>query len=451
MCIPFIGILSNITGKDGAFSDVPITNEDEFDAEASGYWTNDSFVIDDAVSGFTELGIYNWNEINETLICNGSGTLERPFIIENVTIDANGGSGLTVRNSNEIYFIIRNCTFINAGTAEFHYDIEVISSDSGAFTNNTLTKTVHSAYDDGDNTWYQNTYGDYDGYDTDGDHIGETPYDVAGGSNSDPEPITYEGDPEAPDITILSPTTDEVFGTTPPEIELEIDEYELDEVWYRLKNATIETDNETFTYPQDSVSQSLWDEFTKEGAITIEIFANDSSGNEASAEVSVLKDVGAPELTIDRPLNNSDYAWLSPHYNITVSDVHLAEVWYTINDSATKYVIATANGEHIGEIDQDMWDDIPDGATVVIKFYAKDEADNVIVITIIVTKTLPPDDDPDPVFDLIEFLIELWNQLWALIISIIGGIFGVAVVYRYRLKKKNECPCIGQPDCYCDM
>ncbi|MFX1420541.1 MAG: hypothetical protein ACFE9N_16715, partial [Promethearchaeota archaeon] len=57
----------------------------------------------------TTVATYNW--------CRGTGTLQDPYIIENVTIDGQGvGSCIKISNSNE-HFIIRNCTLLHSGSA----------------------------------------------------------------------------------------------------------------------------------------------------------------------------------------------------------------------------------------------------------------------------------------------------------------------------------------------
>lgn len=51
---------------------------------------------------------------------------------------------------------------------------------------------------------------------------------------------------------------------------------------------------------------------------------------------------------------------------------------------------------------------------------------------------------------LLQFLLDLWNALWAWIIGLIASLSGLAI-YIKRKKNRNQCPCIGQPDCYCDI
>ncbi|MBN1802992.1 MAG: right-handed parallel beta-helix repeat-containing protein [Candidatus Lokiarchaeota archaeon] len=59
---------------------------------------------------------FNWTYTNITYEwCNGAGSWDDPYIIENVSIDAGGsGSGIIILNSN-VHFIIRNCSIYNTG------------------------------------------------------------------------------------------------------------------------------------------------------------------------------------------------------------------------------------------------------------------------------------------------------------------------------------------------
>ncbi len=77
--------------------------------ETSAWWNITTYSIN--IDG-------NWTATNTTYSwCNGSGTLEAPFIIENVTLDAyQANSCISIANTNE-YFIIRNVTLFNSTTS----------------------------------------------------------------------------------------------------------------------------------------------------------------------------------------------------------------------------------------------------------------------------------------------------------------------------------------------
>ncbi|MFX1358990.1 MAG: NosD domain-containing protein [Promethearchaeota archaeon] len=94
--------------------------------KSSGYWVLNSIIIDD-----TGGGDYLWITAAAEDWCSGSGTWSNPYVIENVTFNANNaGSGLLIRNSNK-YFIVRNCTFHNSGSFTGEYN------DAGLSLNNT--------------------------------------------------------------------------------------------------------------------------------------------------------------------------------------------------------------------------------------------------------------------------------------------------------------------------
>jgi len=81
----------------------------------------------------------NWEKMSSKYDwCYGSGTLEDPYIIENVIINGkNSGSCITIRNSN-VYFIIKNCILYNSGWSFFDWGsaIKLINTNNGKILNN---------------------------------------------------------------------------------------------------------------------------------------------------------------------------------------------------------------------------------------------------------------------------------------------------------------------------
>jgi len=90
---------------------------------------------------------YSWTKISEgNDWCSGSGTIEDPYIIENIIIDGqNSGSCITIRNS-RAYFIIRNCTLYNTGGRRFNWaaGIRLINTRNGNVLEN------NSSFNNGD-------------------------------------------------------------------------------------------------------------------------------------------------------------------------------------------------------------------------------------------------------------------------------------------------------------
>ena len=79
--------------------------------KVSGYWELEPIQIDGNAKG---PGAKNWTWAEDQDWCSGLGTIDTPYVIENITIDSlNAESCITIVNSN-IYFMIKNCTLINA-------------------------------------------------------------------------------------------------------------------------------------------------------------------------------------------------------------------------------------------------------------------------------------------------------------------------------------------------
>ena len=112
-----------------------VTNQMGDHLKLSGYWDSSQILIDDrGVEGLT------WAEIAVEDWCVGSGTLEEPYIIENLTVTSNFvGDCLLIQNS-DAYFIIRNCTFYNSGNTNspaVEAGIKLSNVNNGKLINNT--------------------------------------------------------------------------------------------------------------------------------------------------------------------------------------------------------------------------------------------------------------------------------------------------------------------------
>ncbi|RZN34571.1 MAG: hypothetical protein EFT35_09305 [Methanophagales archaeon ANME-1-THS] len=109
-------------------------------------------------------------------------------------------------NSNGIYLLWSSYNTLSNNTANSNndYGIYLTSSATNTISNNYFNNT-QNAYDDGTNVWNSsqtpgmniigglylggNYWSDYTGTDTDGDGLGETPYNIAGDTNTDYLPL----------------------------------------------------------------------------------------------------------------------------------------------------------------------------------------------------------------------------------------------------------------------
>ena len=91
-------------------------------------------------AAYTESFIHvdgNWTLTATKAWCDGLGTWQEPYVIEDVTIDSGGtGSGIFINNSKNDYFIIRNCTVYNAGSGTYDAGIKLENTNNGTLTNN---------------------------------------------------------------------------------------------------------------------------------------------------------------------------------------------------------------------------------------------------------------------------------------------------------------------------
>jgi len=106
--------------------------------ENAGYWdlTGSPIFIDDADPN------YNWSKtVNDNDWCYGTGTWNEPYIIENITLDAqNLDNCIEIRNSQSSYFIIRNCNFSGSSTEYRDAAIKFYNSRNGAIKTNNCSR-----------------------------------------------------------------------------------------------------------------------------------------------------------------------------------------------------------------------------------------------------------------------------------------------------------------------
>lgn len=162
-------------------------------------------------------------------------------------------------------------------------------SSDNLFYNNSFIQNSRNAYAfQSNNNYFNNSvignyWSDYNGFDLNGDGIGETPY-ISGGI-IDNLPICNRFDIYAPNITILEPLNFQEYRGELPHYSIVIEEYMLDNLWYTIDGGQ---NNFTITSYTGDIDQDRW-EILPFGRVTLIFYAKDMAGNIGSAEVTIIK------------------------------------------------------------------------------------------------------------------------------------------------------------------
>ena len=97
--------------------------------------------------------------------------------------------------------------------------------------------------------------------------------------------VNINKDTVVPEIVIISPHFNDIFGSDAPEFELVITESYLFSTWYTLDGGLT---NYTFYGRVSRILPDAWDD-AREGEVIITFYVQDIIGNTASASVTVIK------------------------------------------------------------------------------------------------------------------------------------------------------------------
>ncbi|TFF99889.1 MAG: ABC transporter substrate-binding protein, partial [Promethearchaeota archaeon] len=211
-----------------------------------------------------------------------------------------------------------------------------------------------------------------------------------GGNLNDTEFVEFTVDDTDPSVSIINPKNT-VYGKTQIDINATCtDASGIAQVIAEIDSTTniILTQGIGDLYYNDSYSFS-------EGAHTVRIFANDTYKNLNDQEsISFSVDLSSPIIIINEP--TGEYSDV-PNYNISVSDLNLDEIWYTMDGGTNNRTITNLNGD----LDDNLWNQLPDGE-VTLTFYASDTAGNIGSQSVTINKT--SNDGIIPGFDLLIIL-----------------------------------------------
>lgn len=91
----------------------------------------------------------------------------------------------------------------------------------------------------------------------------------------------------SPNISILEPFINDVFGYIAPAFQIDVSDGNLDKMWYTINDGV-----KNFIFDKIGlIDQILWDNLTN-GQVTIKFYANDTQGNINFIQITILKDIG---------------------------------------------------------------------------------------------------------------------------------------------------------------
>jgi len=177
------------------------------------------------------------------------------------------------------------------------------------------------------------------------------------------------------DITINLPFVNQVNGINPPKFDINVVDRNLEEIWYSVNGGI----NISISDIVGEINSSIWGSCLN-GLVLIHFFANNSYGNIAFKEIIVHKDIIAPEISINSPVQHQLVGNNTINFILTIIEANLNSTWYSLN-LGKNYTFTGSTGI----IDQNAWDMRGNG-TVLIRFYANDSVGNMNFTDVTVRK-----------------------------------------------------------------
>jgi len=88
----------------------------------------------------------NWSDAKDAGICNGSGVINDPYVITDLTIDGGGSKNCILIGNSSDYFTIRNCIVYNSQYGMDYAGIKLHNTNNGLLINNTCFDNAHGIF-----------------------------------------------------------------------------------------------------------------------------------------------------------------------------------------------------------------------------------------------------------------------------------------------------------------
>jgi len=225
-------------------------------------------------------------------------------------------------------------------------------------------------------------------------------------------------------VNIHNPLESDLYGQNSPEFNISIDKFKLKPDWFTLNSTWYEINGVSTKYPFypsiGKINQGAWD-LIGNGTVGIRFFANDSLGNVYSSEITLRKDIIAPNLTLDYPQSNLEFGKTPPDFIIHVDELNIDRMWYTINVSTGKSFFSGNSS-----IEQDLWLNLTNGF-YRIRFFANDTVNNTTFIDLIIEKNVISSPEPSEPESYLLFTI-IYYSIFIIIL----------IIAVLKIKTKNE-------------
>jgi len=171
---------------------------------------------------------------------------------------------------------------------------------------------------------------------------------------------------------------------------------------YFINNAINAEDNGNNNAWDDGFIGNYWDDY---GGIDVNHDGIGDTpylvpGTAGSQDFFPIYDNIAPIITIIFPLPDGVFGLVAPNYNITIDELYLDMIWYTLDGGITNYTITSLTGT----FNQTAWDALSEG-NVTIRFYASDALDRIGYQEVTIVKRIPQSNFPGiPGYDFLSLL-----------------------------------------------
>lgn len=242
-------------------------------------------------------------------------------------------------------------------------------------------------------------------------------------NNTNQESQNFQNDfprASAPIVNVILPANNTVVGARPL-IQVTAIDVNLDLIWYRVASNIIFINNNS----AELLNLLIWNALP-EGPFTIELFANDTTGDvNNSYTINLIKDISAPIVDIVHPLPDAIYGASAPQITLTINDATLDSTWYFIVGTNFTFQFTPTLGTNVITINQAAWNSLSEGNVTII-FYANDSLGRISFDSIRLNKDLPE------VFDLIAFLLSPPG------LTIIGTAIAIVIIVILLKRRKTH-------------